>query len=56
MEAVMTKPNRRIERVPHPEIIRRRAAQIRSNWSQEERKLRAEIARRYLVVLSSQMD
>ncbi len=56
MEAVMMKVNRRTERIPSPETIRQRAAKIRSNWSAEERKQRAEMARRYLTLLSSQLD
>jgi hypothetical protein len=56
MSAVMTKTDRRSERLPSPEIIRRRAERIRSSWSCEERKLRAELARRFLVSLSQQLD
>jgi hypothetical protein len=56
MSAVMTKTDRRSERLPSPDLIRRRAAQIRSNWSHEERKLRAELARRFQVALSHQLN
>jgi hypothetical protein len=56
MEAVISKTNRRTEgRLPDPETIRRRAERIRMHWSQEERRQRAEQARRYLVQLSSQL-
>jgi hypothetical protein len=56
MEAVLSKMSRRTEpRLPDPETIRRRAERIRSNWSPEERRLRAEQARRYLVQLASQL-
>jgi hypothetical protein len=56
MEAVISKTNRRAEgRLPDPETIRRRAARIRSHWSQEERRQRAEQARRFLIQLASQL-
>jgi hypothetical protein len=56
MEATVSKTNRRTEgRLPDPETIRRRAERIRMHWSQEERRQRAEQARRYLVQLASQL-
>lgn len=56
MEAVITKNNRRTEgRLPDPETIRRRAERIRMHWSQEERRQRAELARRHLVHLASHL-
>lgn len=55
MEAVINNTARRDDpRFLDSESIRRRAERIRMNWSADERKQRAEQARRYLVQLAGQ--